>query len=228
MEMPSFKALRPRIGNEAFEQMLMEGEHQQQDFKFRIDDSKKIARSLVALANTDGGRLLIGVKDNGRIAGVRSDEEFYMVEAAAQLYTQPEVPIEPVLWDVDGKRVLEVIVRRSSNKPHKAKGDEGRWLTYIRKADQNLLANRILIEVWKHKGSKKGLKIKYTEVEAKLLDYLRHNESITISRFRRITDVSLRKAEEILIRLICWEILEIEFSTEGAVYKLAPKQREAQ
>ena len=36
--------------------MIREGEHQGQDFKFCINDSKKIARSLVAFANTDGGR----------------------------------------------------------------------------------------------------------------------------------------------------------------------------
>jgi predicted HTH transcriptional regulator len=42
--------------------LIEEGEHQQQDFKYCINDSKKIAKSLVAFANTDGGRLLIGVK----------------------------------------------------------------------------------------------------------------------------------------------------------------------
>ena len=54
--------------------LIAEGEHQQQDFKFEISDARKIAKSLSAFANTDGGRLLIGVKDNGRIAGVRSEE----------------------------------------------------------------------------------------------------------------------------------------------------------
>ncbi|MDP4292685.1 MAG: ATP-binding protein [Bacteroidota bacterium] len=65
--------------------LIEQGEHQQQDFKFEISDARKIARSLAAFANTDGGRLLVGVKDNGAIAGVRSNEEFYMVELAAQL-----------------------------------------------------------------------------------------------------------------------------------------------
>ena len=65
--------------------------HLQQDFKFEISDARKIAKTLSAFANTDGGRLLIGVKDNGRIAGVRSEEEKYMIEAAAQLYCIPEI-----------------------------------------------------------------------------------------------------------------------------------------
>jgi len=62
-------------------QLVSEGEHCHQDFKFEISDARKIARSLSAFANTEGGRLLIGVKDNGKIAGVRSDEEIYMIES---------------------------------------------------------------------------------------------------------------------------------------------------
>ena len=46
--------------------LIAEGEHQQQDFKFEISDARKIAKTLSAFANT---------KDNGKIAGVRSEEE---------------------------------------------------------------------------------------------------------------------------------------------------------
>ena len=63
--------------------MIAEGEHQRQDFKYCINDSRKIARSMVAFSNADGGRLLLGVRDNGSVAGVKSDEEYYMAEAAA-------------------------------------------------------------------------------------------------------------------------------------------------
>lgn len=71
--------------------LITEGEHQRLDFKFEISDARRIARSFAAFANTDGGRLLIGVKDNGAIAGIRSDEEFYMIESAAKVYCRPEV-----------------------------------------------------------------------------------------------------------------------------------------
>ena len=52
--------------------LISEGEHVHQDFKFEISDARKIAKSISAFANTEGGRLLVGVKDNGKIAGVRS------------------------------------------------------------------------------------------------------------------------------------------------------------
>src|SRR5690554_1430054 len=73
---------------------IREGEHQTQDFKFRVDDSKKIARTLAAFANTDGGRLLIGVKDNGKVVGVNPEEEFHVIQGAASLYCKPELTVK--------------------------------------------------------------------------------------------------------------------------------------
>ena len=65
-------------GSEYIRFLIAQGEHVHQDFKFEISDARKIAKTLSAFANTEGGRLLIGVKDNGKIAGVRSDEEQYI------------------------------------------------------------------------------------------------------------------------------------------------------
>lgn len=97
-------------------QLVSEGEHCHQDFKFEISDARKIARSLSAFANTEGGRLLIGVKDNGKIAGVRSDEEIYMIEAAATMYCKPKVELETQTYKVEGKTVLEIRINETVSK----------------------------------------------------------------------------------------------------------------
>ena len=97
------------------EKLVELGENQTQDFKFEISDSKKIARTLSAFSNTDGGKLLIGVKDNGSIAGVRSEEEKHMLEAAAEMYCQPEVALEFSEWKIDGKQVLEVDIKKTGS-----------------------------------------------------------------------------------------------------------------
>ncbi|MDE6832131.1 MAG: ATP-binding protein, partial [Muribaculaceae bacterium] len=76
------------------QRLIDEGEHEQQDFKYLISDARKIARSISAFANHSGGRLLIGVKDNGTIAGVRSEEDIYMIEQAADLYCSPRVTVD--------------------------------------------------------------------------------------------------------------------------------------
>ena len=86
--------MKTRTETEYIQQLISEGEHIQQDFKFAISDARKIAQSISAFANTQGGRLLIGVKDNEKIAGVRSEEEIYMIEAAARMYCRPQVELE--------------------------------------------------------------------------------------------------------------------------------------
>ena len=53
-----------------------------------------------AFANTDGGTLLIGVKDNGNVSGVNSDEEYYMLEGAARHYCKPEVKFIVTRWEI--------------------------------------------------------------------------------------------------------------------------------
>jgi len=191
---PSFGGVR----GGSLSKLIQQGEHQQQDFKYCISDSKKIARSLVAFANTDGGRLLVGVKDNGRIAGVRSEEEYYMVESAAKIYSKPEVPFSVKQHLVDGKTVLEVIIESSNEKPHYARDEEGRWWAYFRKDDENRLANKIMIEVWKQQKSMEGILINYSDAEKCLLDYLENNEKISVSKYSRIAHQSYRKAEQII------------------------------
>ena len=111
--------------------LIEQGEHDQQDFKYCINDSKKIAKSLVAFANSKGGRLLIGVKDNGKIAGISSDEEFYMIESAAKIYSKPAIDFTTRQWQVEGKTVLEIGIEPGIEKPYFAKDENGKWLAYI-------------------------------------------------------------------------------------------------
>lgn len=109
--------MKPLTDTQYIRQLVSEGEHCHQDFKFEISDARKIARSLSAFANTEGGRLLVGVKDNGKIAGIRSEEEIYMIEAAATMYCCPKVEIETRTYLVEGKSVLEVSIGEMAVKP---------------------------------------------------------------------------------------------------------------
>jgi predicted HTH transcriptional regulator len=200
--------------------LIAQGEHQQLDFKFEISDARRIARTLVAFANTDGGRLLIGVKDNGAIAGMRSDEEFYMVEAAAKMYCRPQVEFDLKEWTVNGKKVLEIIIKKSAQKPHFAAHKDGKWLVYIRVKDQNLLANRVLLKVWEKGKQPTGVFLKFTSTEKLLLDYLESNSFITLPKFQRMAGISRTKAENILVKFILLKTIRITFTTQKTLYSL--------
>jgi predicted HTH transcriptional regulator len=203
--------------------LIKQGEHQKLDFKYAINDSKKIARSLSAFANTEGGTLLIGVKDNGAIVGVSSEEEYYMVEAASNMYTKPEVQFNAKIWEVADKTVMEVVVGKSSEKPHYAPDKDNKWKAYIRIKDQNIVANRILVKVWKNKKNERQIKIKYSRKEELLLSYLSEFKSITFSKFYKLAQISKLKAENILADFIILGIIEMKISEKQAEYILKQK-----
>jgi predicted HTH transcriptional regulator len=190
--------------------MIAEGEHQRQDFKYCINDSRKIAISLVAFANTDGGRLLLGIRDNGSIAGVSSEEEYYMVEAAARLYSKPAIPFHIKAWKNEGKTVLEINIHKSTERPHLAQGDNGKWLAYIRIGDQNNLAPKILLDVWRQEKSPQGVRIKYTEEEQAALSLLQDNQILSIAQYARQAKIPKWKLEKILVKLIVVGVVGME------------------
>jgi predicted HTH transcriptional regulator len=207
------------------QKLIEEGEHQQLDFKFEISDSRRIARSLAAFANTDGGRLLVGVKDNGAIAGVRSDEEIHMIEAAAEMYCKPKVDYSTEEWEINGKTVLEVIIPKDESNKHKAPDNQGEYKVYVRVKDENLVADPILLKVWKYQKNKKYTKITFTEPETALLHYLSEHPSITMDEFLELTPIiNKKRAENILINFILIGTIKMTQTNQGTFFQLTDEE----
>jgi len=204
--------------------LIEEGENQYLDFKFCISDSRKIARTLSAFSNSDGGRLLIGVRDNGSIAGIKSDEEIYMVDTAAHLFCRPEIKYTIKQHVTGRKTVLEVEVLKGDKRPYQAKDENGRWLSYFRHHDQNLTANRVLLQVWRKEEKGTGVLVKFSKAENSLMDYLVKNRSITLSRFRKVARISSYRAESILANLIIFKVLILKASEKGFSYEINPDE----
>ena len=206
--------------NRFIKKLIKEGENQQLDFKYCISDSKKIARTISAFANTDGGILLIGVRDNGSIAGIRSDEEFYMIDTAAKLFCKPEIPVLIRQHVSEGKAILEVEVAKGEKRPYQAKGDDGKWRAYFRQNDQNLVANSVLLQLWRKNERKTGVLIRFGKPENTLMEHLKKNGSITLSRFKKIARIPAYRAEKIIVNLLLCDILSMEASEIGYRYLL--------
>ena len=200
--------------------MIAEGEHQRQDFKYCINDSRKIARSMVAFSNTDGGRLLLGVRDNGSVAGVKSDEEYYMAEAAAKLYSKPQVNFQTHQWHIEGKSVLEIVIPKGSEVPYQAQNEEGRWLVYIRRDDQNIVAPAILLKVWEQQKNPQGVFIRFSEEEKRLLSLLESEHHLSLNQFTRKAKLPRWKVGKLLVKLIVIGIIGMEINENGARFFL--------
>jgi predicted HTH transcriptional regulator len=205
-------------------QLIGDGENLHLDFKYCVSDSRKIARTLSAFANSDGGKILIGVRDNGSIAGIKSDEEVYMVDTAAHLFCRPEITYTIKQHTTEGKTILEVDVLKGTKRPYQVKNENGRWLSYFRNNDQNLVANRVLLQVWRKEEKGRGVLVKFGKAENSLMDYLKGNGSVTLSKFRKIARISSNKAEAILSNLIIFRVLIMKASEKGFSYELHPDE----
>lgn len=200
--------------------LIDEGEHKQLDFKFEISDARKIARTLVAFSNTSGGKLLIGVKDNGKIAGIRSEEEYYMLDSAASLFCRPEIKMDYRKWTVDGKTILEVDIPEGKDKPYLCKLENGRWMAFIRSADENFLADVVQLKAWRNKNRKSGVLLKYTANEQFVLDYLNLHKTITLEELIEEAGIKRRTAIEILGKLASFDIVDVHTNDRGSWYSL--------
>lgn len=196
--------------------LILEGEHEHQDFKYQITDARKIARSIAAFANNSGGHLLIGVKDNGNIAGVRSDEEIYMIETAAQMYCRPEQRVTFKVFNINGKSVVKADIAEALEKPVEAPDDNGVWHVYYRVADENVLASRLHARIMNSEqsaatGHEEAATISYSEREQLLLDYLRNHGGITLEGYMKLAHISEESATRIIVALHSMGVLSLQY-----------------
>ena len=134
--------------------MVAEGEHERQDFKYSISDARKIARSISAFANRSGGRLLIGVKDNGEIAGVRNEEDIYVVELAASRYCRPAVEVTFNAYTVEAAvRVIVAEIPASEMPGICVVEADGKLRAYYRVADENIAAPALMAGAWRRRAA---------------------------------------------------------------------------
>ena len=143
--------------------LIREGEHQQQDFKYRVADACKLAKSVSAFANTDGGRLLIGVRDDGHLSGVRSEEEVYMMHQAAYKYCKPEPSIRFDTYHADGRSIVVATIPPSDKCPICAQDEKGKLRAYIRIADENIVASPVHMALWREAQKPKGTMMTYND-----------------------------------------------------------------
>ena len=199
--------------------LILEGEGVTQDFKKKITSCEKIAKTMVSFANNKGGRLLVGISDDGTISGLKSEEEEkYMITRAAHFFCKPA--LEPVFEEIyiDDKVVLVVEIKKSEIKPHYALGEDKKWWVYIRINDKSVLASKIVVDVLKKENNEQGIFLEYSSKEKALLEYLDKNERITAKEYRLMLNLSRRTTYRILINLVLSGVIRLHTTEKEEYY----------
>ena len=198
--------------------LIQEGEHQQQDFKYRVADACKLAKSVSAFANTYGGRLLIGVRDDGHLSGVRSEEEIYMMHQAAYKYCKPEASIKFDTYHVEGRTIVVATVPPSDKRPVCALDEEGKLRAYIRIADENIVASPVHLALWRETQKPRGSVMTYDTTVRQLLDAMQGRQ--TLNQIVRISRLPRPKVIILLARLIRFGTVQWEYTDQQFLFSL--------
>lgn len=177
-----------------------------QEFVPSIDNNIALAQMIVSFANTQGGKVLVGVKGNGKIVGVFPQEELQSIKEIVEEFCEPTVSIESIVHQEGRHLVLEVQIPKSNGK-HKAKDEKGHFQFYHRIENQTFLASRIAIQLWKFQN-KESLKPEFFNKEtAELIDLIKDNQPVTISKLYRLSSSDMNKVNELVASLIHWNIV---------------------
>ena len=164
--------------------------------------------------------MLIGVNDNGTISGVRSEEELFMIEKAAENYCVPKVLFTSRKWRVTGKNVLVINLEISQTPPHKAPDQNGDYKVYVRIDDQNMLANGVQMKIWKKLNAKGDINFVYSDEAKALLNIIGNFETLSLNKILSQIELSKYKTENILAELIIMKIIKMEVYIDSVLFSL--------
>lgn len=202
------------------QQLIFAGESDTLDFKKRITQADRIARTIASFANTRGGLILVGVMDNGQISGIDPEEEKHILNLAAELFCDPPVKIFFKELEDDDKTVLKVIIPESSEKPHLVKVKENDWRGYIRVKDETVQTSNMVLKVLETETTEELLPT-FDLQEKILLEFLGKNRRITLKQYMKLVNISHRRAYRILVKMVLQGAIRIHDKEKENYYTLS-------
>jgi predicted HTH transcriptional regulator len=205
-----------------FLDVIEEGEGPQVEFKRRFSTPEKIAREMIAFANTRGGYIIFGVDDDKEIVGVESEKsEAELVKDAAVNYCEPPVEYEIDFLEVYGKEVVIVLVPESGNKPHRLQDylnqlDVNKSVVLVRVNDKSIQASKEMVRILRARSQNLSLKnYSIGSNEKTVFDYLDENETISVKELSELVNISERRASRTLVKMVRANLLLIHTKDNG-------------
>lgn len=207
-------------------ELIEQGEGLTVEFKRKVSTPEKIAREMIAFANTSGGVIIFGVDDDKRIVGVESEKgEINFIVDAAQNLIDPPVAIDISIFGIEEKDLVCVEIPESRDKPHflvsgaQPEGEPPK--AFIRIGENSVTASREMVKILRHRaGADNPVRLIIGEAERRLFDFLDRNERISVREYAELINVSDRRASRLLIRLVKAGVLAIHTTEKQDFYTM--------
>ena len=202
--------------------LIEEGENIQCEFKRHFTTPEKIAKEMIAFANTKGGYVLFGIDDDKTVIGVESEKsEAEMIEDAAENYCEPQIEYKLNYIQYKGKEIVTATIPESKMKPHriqdyKSEIDLSTAVVMIRVNDKSLKASKEMIRILRaNNGNGALLKYSIGTNEKIVFEYLAKKENISVKELSNLVNISERRASRTLVKLVRANLLVIHTKENG-------------
>lgn len=203
-------------------ELIEEGENLQCEFKRQFTTPEKIAREMIAFANTKGGYLIFGVDDDREVVGVDSEKaESELIKNAAENYCEPSLQYSIDFVELYGKETVIVSVPESENKPHRLQDyknelDINSAVVLVRINDKSVQASKEMVRILRANSSNLALK-KYQigQTEKMVFEYLAKYERISVKELSNLVNISERRASRTLVKMVRANLLLIHTKDNG-------------
>lgn len=192
-------------------EIIENGENDKVEFKRKFSSTEKIAKEMIAFANSKGGKILFGIDDDKSIKGVESEKgELELITTAARFYCEPEIIFSTEIILFKSKDIVIVDIQESKTKPHRliTENNDDDQKVYVRLNDKSILASKETIRILRNSNEESpGLKVYIGDLEKALFDFLNQNEKITVKGFKKLVNISERRASRTLVNLVKAKII---------------------
>ncbi|WP_162418294.1 AlbA family DNA-binding domain-containing protein [Cyclobacterium roseum] len=190
--------------------IAQKGEGLRVEFKKKAAHPEKIVKEIVAMANTEGGHLLIGVDDDGTVSGQRYiEEEVYAMDKAIQELILPALHLKKYVIDLSPKKGVAVYeIRKSKSAPHYIL-ENRRKKAFVRVADKSIQASREMWEIMKRKQRQEDIVFKYGKKEELLLKALVSRPHITLKEYMALAKIPVYIASRTLVKLVLANVIDV-------------------
>lgn len=191
-------------------QLAQQGEGLHAEFKKKATHPEKIVREVIALANTDGGYLFIGVDDDCTVSGQHFiDEEVYVMDKAINELIFPSVYFTRSIIPFNPKKGVAVYkISKSDKRPHFLYEGNKRK-AYVRVEDKSIQASREVWEILKKEKEFRDIVFKYGQKEDMLMKALNDKPTITLKEYMKVAQLPIYIASKTLIRLVLANVLRV-------------------
>ncbi|AYB31338.1 helix-turn-helix domain-containing protein [Chryseolinea soli] len=204
------------------QQLVRKGEGAALEFKRKASNPEKIAREMIAFANTEGGTLLVGIGDDGTIPGLKYPEDDVHVIKEILKRVRPALALTETLIPLGNQRtVIQYDIAKSERRPHYFLGDNQAKESFVRVDDKSIKASREVREIIRRRQRQKDIGFRYGDHEQFLIKYLDEHKRITLKEFMVLTGLKRFYASKKLVLLVLADVLRVSPHERGDVYSIA-------